>query len=64
MMKEKTYLSTVSVIFSIIFVLHLLRLFLGWSAMIGEWDVPIWLSWVAIIVAGYLAYTGFKFSKK
>ena len=64
MMQEKTYLLTIATIFSVITLLHLLRLMLGWSFMIGDWDIPSWLSWVGIIVAGCLAYTGFKLGKK
>lgn len=64
MIKEKNYLLTVAVIFSVIAILHLLRLMLGWYAEIGGWEMPIWLSFVALIVAGYLAYLGFKFGKK
>ena len=64
MLKEKNYYLVVATIFLIIALLHLLRVTLGWSAVIGGWELPFWLSWVAIIVASYLAYEGFKFSKK
>lgn len=62
-MQEKKYLLVTAVIFLIIAVLHLLRLVLGWQALIGGWQVPVWLSWVAVVVAGYLAYLGFKLSR-
>ena len=64
MMQEKTYLLTVGIIFSVIAVLHLLRIIGGWGVSMGDWDVPYWVSWVALIVAGYLGYTGFNFGKK
>lgn len=64
MMQQKTYLLTVTTIFSIIAVLHILRLILGWPAVIGEWEIPVWLSWVAFIIAGFLAYEGFTFGTK
>jgi len=64
MLKEKNYYLTVATIFLIIASLHLLRVILGWPAVIGGWDVPFWLSWIALIVSGYLAYEGFKFGKK
>jgi hypothetical protein len=38
----------------------LARIVFGWSAVIGGWSVPMWLSWVGIIVAGALAYFGFS----
>jgi hypothetical protein len=40
-------------------VLHALRLLLGWEAVIGGWSVPTWFSWVALALAGYLAYSAF-----
>ena len=43
-------------LFTIISVLHLTRVAKGWDAVIAGWQVPMWVSWVAIVVAGYLAY--------
>jgi hypothetical protein len=45
---------------SLIALLHLVRIIFGWSAMLGSWSVPMWLSWVALIVTGALAYFGFS----
>ena len=56
-MNQKTYLSVSGVIFLIIAVLHVLRIAYGWEAMIGGWMMPIWLSWIALVVSGYLAWT-------
>ena len=33
---------------------HVLRIFLGWPAVIGGWTVPMWLSWSGLVVAGAL----------
>jgi type VI protein secretion system component VasF len=38
----------------------LVRIIFGWSAMLGSWSVPMWLSWAALIVLGALAYFGFS----
>jgi hypothetical protein len=62
-MSQKTYLKTAGAIFLIIAVLHLLRLVLGWSTVFEGWSVPQWPSAVALVVAGYLAYEGFRLSK-
>lgn len=59
-MSQRTYLSLVSVVFALIAVLHALRLFYGWGAVIGGWTVPMALSWVALVVGGYLAWEGWK----
>lgn len=63
-MDQKTYFLTTAVIFLIIAVLHILRVILGWPSVIGGWEVPIWLSWIALILAGYLAFSGFKLKQK
>ena len=63
-MKIKDYSSVTAVIFTLIAILHALRLYSGWAAEIGGWAVPLWVSWVAVIVAIYLAWQGWSFSKK
>ena len=59
-MNQKTFAFTAGVVFSLIAALHALRLLLGWDAVIGGWHVPFWLSWLALAVAGYLAYAAFN----
>jgi hypothetical protein len=53
-----------AVIFSLVALLHLARIVFGWSAVIGGWSAPMWLSWVGIIVAGGLAYFGFSLARQ
>ena len=50
----------VGILFLIIAVLHALRLLYGWPAVIGTFVVPMWASWVAVVVAGTLSYHGLK----
>lgn len=59
-MDQKNYIVVTSVIFLIIFALHGARIFFGWDAMIGGWEVPMWLSWLAVAATGFLAYFGFS----
>ena len=63
-MDQKTYLGVTAIIFIIISVLHLTRIFTGWEGSIGGWMVPQWISWVAFVVSGFLAYSGFNLSKR
>jgi uncharacterized membrane protein len=60
MMKQRTYIHTVGVIFLLIAVLHALRLVFRFDAVIGNAVIPLWLSGVALVIAGYLAYQSFK----
>jgi hypothetical protein len=63
-MSRRAYLLVSAAIFSLVALLHLARVVFGWSALIGGWSVPMWLSWVAIIVAGALAYFGFSLARQ
>ena len=62
-MTQKTFSATAGIIFSIIAGLHVLRLLFKWEAVIGGFPVPIWVSWVAIALFGYLACTAFKLGR-
>ncbi len=63
-MTQNVYLRVTGFIFLLIAILHLLRLVFGWEAVIVERAVPHWLSVVALIVAGYLAYEGFRLGRR
>ena len=62
-MNQKTFSTVVGVIFAVIAVLHLLRAVLGWNAVVGSFTVPMWFSWIALVMAGFLAYSAFKLAK-
>ncbi len=57
---QRAYNTTTAAIFLIIAVLHLLRIVFGWPAQIGGLDIPLWASWLALVVTGALAYFGFR----
>ena len=57
-MNPSTYMKLTGTIFLIIALVHLLRAILGWPVMVGSMMVPVWASWVAFLVAGYLSYQG------
>jgi hypothetical protein len=59
-MNQNSYSIATGIIFLLIGLLHLLRVLYGWDAIVAGWSVPIWISWVALVVAGYLAYEGFR----
>jgi len=50
------------IIFTLVALFHLVRIFMEWPVLIGDWFVPMWVSWVALIVAGGLALFGFRFT--
>ncbi|HWQ99929.1 MAG TPA: hypothetical protein VN397_03735 [Candidatus Methylomirabilis sp.] len=59
-MKQDSYLKLTGAIFLVIAVLHAARLLFQWTASIGGWDVPMWLSGMALVVSAYLAYVGLQ----
>ncbi len=59
-MSQRSFLLVSAIVFTLVFLLHVLRLVYGWSAMIGGWTVPIWVSWIGAMVSGFLALEGFR----
>jgi hypothetical protein len=59
---ERGLLSSAGAIFLAVALIHLARLAFGWSVALGSFAVPLWLSWVGVIVAGYLSYASFHFA--
>ena len=63
-MEQRVYNTVTAVLFAIVALAHLLRIVFGWTAQIGGQSVPLWLSWLALIVTGALAYCGFKLNTR
>jgi hypothetical protein len=63
-MDQKTFALVAGVIFALVALLHVLRLFMGWPAMIGSWSVPMWLSWVGLVVAGGMSVLGLRLAMR
>jgi len=63
-MNQKTFVSVVSVIFLLAAPVHVARLALGWQVAVNMRAVPMWVSWVAILITGFLAFEGFRLSRR
>jgi hypothetical protein len=63
-MDEKTFSLVAGVIFTLVALFHLVRIFAGWPLIIGDWSVPKSVSWVALIVAGGLALLGLRLGQR
>jgi len=59
-MSTKTYVTVCAVLFLVMAIVHLLRAVFGWEVQIGVLAIPLWVSWLAILVAGALSYFGFR----
>ena len=62
-MSPKNYFALSGTVFAIVFVAHFLRLINAWEANIGGWDVPMWVSWLAVALTGYLVWKAHKLKK-
>ena len=59
-MNQKTYYTLAGSIFLIVAIIHLLRIINGWVVTIDNFSMPMWASWIGIVLAGTLAYYGLK----
>jgi hypothetical protein len=63
-MNQRSFSLVAGIIFSLIALLHVLRIIFNWDAVIGGWPVPQWISWVALLIAGFLGYEGLRLTMK
>jgi hypothetical protein len=63
-MNTKAYLIVSTIIFSLVAVMHLLRLVLGWSVMLGMTSIPLWVSLLAVLVSASVAIWGMSLVRR
>jgi hypothetical protein len=49
---------------AVVALFHLVRIYMGWPVMIGDWSVPMWASWIGLVVAGGLAFFGLRLAER
>ena len=62
-MAQRTFSLITAILFLLIAFLHAVRLLQGWQVTIGGAVVPIWVSWIGLVITAFLAYEGFRLSK-
>ena len=60
MLDQGNFNKLVGFIFLIIGILHLLRALLGWNAVINNLSVPMYISWIAVVVTFFLSFKAFR----
>ncbi len=60
----KKFLYVVSIVFALVAIGHLVRLVSGASMNIGDWDVPMYVSIVGLVVPGGLSFLGFHYAAR
>jgi hypothetical protein len=58
-MNDKLFHQIAGTIFALVALLQALRLYMGWPVVIGGWSAPMWISWIAMVVASGLSYFAF-----
>jgi hypothetical protein len=54
------YVVVSGVLFGVIAVVQAVRALNQWPVHVGGFDVPVWVSWVAMVVAGSLCVWAFR----
>jgi len=57
-MDQKTFSLVAGLIFAVVALFHLARIFAQCNLIIGDWSVPKSINWVAVIVAVVLPLSG------
>ena len=60
----RSYLMVSRSLFALIALFHLTRLFTHWSAVIGGWTAPLWVSGLGFVVAGALSVWAAQLSRR
>ena len=63
-MDAKTFSLVAGVIFAVVALFHLVRIYMDWPVMIGDWSVPMWASWIGLVIAGGLAFFGLRLAER
>lgn len=63
-MDKNQSLLLASIVFGIVGFLHLLRSIFSWQLIVDNFNVPLYFSYAAVIVLGYLSWSMYNLSKK
>lgn len=62
-MRTNRYARVSGIIFAGIAAAHALRAILQVPAQVGSYQVPLWISWIAVVVTGSFAVWAFRTSR-
>jgi hypothetical protein len=63
-MDQKPFSIVAGLIFTLVALFHLVRIYMSWPVDIGDWSVPMWFSWISLVVAGGLAFFGLRLAER
>lgn len=62
--RTKRYYTVVSIIFLVVALLHFMRAVNGWELVLNGYVIPVWISWVVVVLLGYLTVRGLSYDAK
>ena len=62
--RHKSYFVLVGIITGVVALIHLARVIFGFGAEVNGRDIPMWFSWLGILVAGFVSYASFRFAAR
>lgn len=63
-MNSQKYIEISGLVFIVAAILHLVRASAGWSLVINGYAVPIYVSWVVVVLIGFMAYQSLELKEK
>ena len=59
-MTAKSFSGLAAAIFLLVALVQLARAALGWPVLVNGYDIPVWASWIAFVIASGLSFLGFR----
>jgi hypothetical protein len=63
-MEQKTFSLTAGIVFALVALGHLWRIAQGWEITANGTMIPMWVSWVALVITAILAFYGLRFGAR
>jgi len=60
---ERMLLLIAGIVFTIVAIGHFMRLMFNIDLILGDFEIPQWLSWLGILITAYLAYSCLHFRR-
>lgn len=61
---QDRYAQVSATIFGVVAFIQAIRAFNQWPVQIGPFAIPVWFSWLAVVVAGALCVWGFRSARR
>ena len=63
-MRQKAFSLVAGVFFSLVALAHALRIAFSAPVAVENTAIPMWASWIALLVTGFLGYEGLRLARR